>query len=264
MGSSYFYLEFLLSLLTLLSSTSTFTNPAILALEYTLVPDAAYPVQLEQAMAGYRYVLGVMQGRAERVCVAGDSAGGTVVLSLLLRLAELGKNGNVNGNMNGSGDSGSELDLRPGMAVLISPWITLHSPTLHNMPSDYLDISRLHLYALQYAGPSTPLSSPSISPGKCTDIRKWRAACPCAGFFVMYGSEEVFAPDISKWVQLLEGGGVDVRAVVEEGGIHAWPVVELFLARGEEMRVRGVKGIVGQIRERMGRKEEWVEKSVID
>lgn len=43
MGSSYFYLEFLLTWLSVLKSSGGFQNPAILSLEYTLVPDACYP-----------------------------------------------------------------------------------------------------------------------------------------------------------------------------------------------------------------------------
>ena len=43
MGSSYFYLEFLLTWLSVLKIHGGFRNPAILSLEYTLVPDSSYP-----------------------------------------------------------------------------------------------------------------------------------------------------------------------------------------------------------------------------
>lgn len=52
MGSPYFYLEFLITLLTYLKSP-THPNPAIFALTYTLVPDAHYPTQINEALAGY-------------------------------------------------------------------------------------------------------------------------------------------------------------------------------------------------------------------
>jgi hypothetical protein len=58
MGSSYFYLEFLLSWLSLLCEAG-YSNPAIFALEYTLVPDASFPTQLCDTIAGYRHVLSV-------------------------------------------------------------------------------------------------------------------------------------------------------------------------------------------------------------
>jgi acetyl esterase/lipase len=257
MGSSYFYLEFL-ALLTLLQSQSGFHNPAILALEYTLVPDASYPIQLQQALAGYGYLLSIT-GDPSKICVSGDSAGGTVVLSLLLHLA---KNNNakdkndlgVNGNS--VGENGKSGDLRPGMAVLLSPWITLHSPLSLNTPSDYLDADNLHQYALQYAGRKISINDPLISPGNCKSVSWWRDACPREGFFVMYGSEEVFAPDIREWVGLLGQGGMRVGVDVEEGGIHAWPVAELFLSGTREKRQRGLRVIVERIRERMGHQRD--------
>ncbi|TVY89219.1 Monoterpene epsilon-lactone hydrolase, partial [Lachnellula willkommii] len=149
MGSSYFYLEFLITLLTLLSTSTSFTNPAILSLEYTLVPDATYPTQLHEALAGYAHAVRVMRGDASRVCVAGDSAGGTIVLSMLLRLGEIAKNGDGNANGDGAFNAKAENEIeisgagvrnwRPGMAVLISPWITLHldptTQTPHTAPT---------------------------------------------------------------------------------------------------------------------------------
>src|SRR3954471_17175012 len=86
MGSSYFYLEFLLSWLSLLKDSGRFQNPAIFALEYTLVPDASYPAQLYQTVAGYEYVLSMIQDPS-KICVSGDSAGATLILSLLLHIA---------------------------------------------------------------------------------------------------------------------------------------------------------------------------------
>lgn len=52
MGSCYFYLEFLLAWVSLLKEAG-YRNPAIFSLEYTLVPDAVYPAQLEQTVTGY-------------------------------------------------------------------------------------------------------------------------------------------------------------------------------------------------------------------
>ncbi|TVY18234.1 putative steryl acetyl hydrolase [Lachnellula arida] len=249
MGSSYFYLEFLITLLTLLSSsTSTsFTNPAILSLEYTLVPDATYPTQLHEALAGYAYAVRVMRGDASRVCVAGDSAGGTIVLSMLLRLGEIAREKNENGNGDGHSafnakaeneiECAGARDWRPGMAVLISPWITLHlDPTTqtphtdaHTHTSDYLSPSRLQHYARQYSGLS---SDPLISPGLHTHPTPWLTASPLTGFHTTYGSTEVLAPDIRAWTQMLRAGGVAVRTEVERGDVHAWPVAGLFWGPG--------------------------------
>ena len=82
MGSSYFYLEFLLAWLSLLKEAG-YENPALFALEYTLVPEATYPTQVQEALSGYKYVLSMIDDPS-RIVVSGDSAGATLILSLLL------------------------------------------------------------------------------------------------------------------------------------------------------------------------------------
>jgi acetyl esterase/lipase len=245
MGSSYFYLEFLLAFLSLLKGTTKFQNPAILALEYTLVPDSSYPVQLNQTLAGYKYALSITNDPS-KIVVSGDSAGGTLILSLLLRLGNTGmlKSGLVNGT--------SHEDTRPGMAVLISPWVTLISPQDKNTASDYLDAENLHLYARQYAGSKISTHDPLISPGMCKDVELWREAAPSKGFFIPFGKEEVFAPEIRDLVRLLNTAEIHVVDQEAKGGIHAWPVASLFLASTREERLKGLKAIVKQISERMG------------
>ena len=150
MGSSYFYLEFFLALLSCLSLN--FNNPAILSLEYSLVPDASHPTQLHQAIAGYRYLQSLAS--PSKIVVSGDSAGASLVLSLLLYLGNK-RSGISNGGL------APELFL-PGMAVLISPWVTLISPKDRNTASDYLDADNLHQYAKQYAGAKISVHDPLI------------------------------------------------------------------------------------------------------
>jgi acetyl esterase/lipase len=237
MGSSYFYLEFLLVWHTLLKN-SGFRNPAIFALEYTLVPDACYPTQLQQTMAGYKHALSIIQD-SSKVCVSGDSAGALLILSLLLHLAH-------------TSDNEMEMDsIRPGMAILISPWVTLISVNDKNTPSDYIDADSLHLYAHQYAGNKVAVSDPLVSPGNCKDLELWRRATPSKGFGILFGSEEVFAPEIRDLVILLRKTGATVDTREEEGGIHAWPVAALFLSGTHEERQKGLKTIVHMISEHM-------------
>jgi acetyl esterase/lipase len=245
MGSSYFYLEFLLAFLSLLKDTTKFQNLAILALEYTLVPDSSYPVQLNQTLAGYKYALSITNDPS-KIVVSGDSAGATLILSLLFRL----RNGGISrsGLVNGT----SHDDTRPGMAVLISPWVTLISPQDKNTASDYLDAENLHLYAWQYAGSKISPHDPLISPGMCKDVEWWREAAPSKGFFILFGKEEVFAPEIRDLVRLLNTAEIHADDQEAEGGIHAWPVASLFLASTKEERLKGLKSIVKQISERMG------------
>lgn len=242
MGSSYFYLEFLLAYITLLSRAG-YNNPAILALEYTLVPDSSYPTQIQQSLAGYRYLLS--QIPASRIVVSGDSAGGTVILSMLLHLATASKASKTH-----QIPIQAQTTQFPGMAALISPWIKLIGAEDRNTDSDYLDKDSLHLYARQYAAKHS-VSDPLISPGNCKDVDLWQKASPENGYFIMFGKEEVFAPEIQKWIALIKGADLKVAMREERGGIHAWPVASLFLSSTIEERQKGLKDIVEHIRERI-------------
>lgn len=242
MGSTYFYLEFLLSWLSTMREAG-YKSPAVFGLEYTLVPDRVFPAQLGEIVAGYEHVLG-MAGDPSIVCVGGDSAGGTLVLSLLLHLAHpqlVEKDRALPG-------ASRHLN-KPGMAVLISPWPTLHSPLYRNNKSDFLHAETLQLYASQYAGAEDMVADPLASPGDCKDVNWWKDASPSRGMCITYGKEEVFAPEIEKMVRVLQkAGGTPVSAHGEQGGIHAWPVVSLFLGDSTEQRLKGLRVIVSEMK----------------
>ena len=76
-----------------------------LSLEYRLSPEHPAPAAVDDAVTAYRFLLssGI---EAKNIALAGDSAGGTLVLSTLLALR----------------DRGIEM---PGAAVAISPWVDL-------------------------------------------------------------------------------------------------------------------------------------------
>jgi acetyl esterase/lipase len=212
MGSSFFYMEFLLALVSLLKDAG-YGNPALFALEYTLVPDDTYPTQLQETMAGYEYVLSLAQS-STRVVVGGDSAGATLILSFLLYLND-------------------HTDLRhqkPGLAIMISPWVTIVSRNNSNTDSDYLNSSTLELYGRQYIGSN---------------------ASPEYGWYFLYGSEEVLGPETRGLIGLLKQTGKEVDVWEDKGGIHAWPVASLYLGETRAERLSGLKSIVESIKNRI-------------
>ena len=204
-----------------------YRNPACFAPEYTLVPDAKSPTQLNETRAGYRFLQESFgHGSAGKICVSGDSAGATLVLSMLLH----------DGSMDHDSQLAKKLD-RPGLAILLSPWTHLVSELNRNTPSDYLDKNSLHLYAQQYAG-RTAMSDEILSPGLCVD--KWKHAEPGNGFRIIFGAEEVFAPGIEETTARMKRNGVLVKTQRKDAGIHAWPVVNLFLGETREERLTGL------------------------
>ncbi|KAI0166043.1 Alpha/Beta hydrolase protein [Xylariaceae sp. FL1272] len=123
MGSPWFYLEFLITWLYLLKEAG-YQNPAIFALEYTLVPNDCYPTQMKETQAGYKHVVSTMNHQPWRICISGDSAGGSLVLTFLLA-------------------GGDHWYNKIQSAILLSPWVALDSPMHKNTTSDYLDIASL-------------------------------------------------------------------------------------------------------------------------
>lgn len=225
MGSAYFYIEFLMAWATRLKD-SGFHNPAVFALEYTLVPDATWPTQFNEARAGYRFLRNTFgEGSAAKICVSGDSAGATIMLSMMLQQGYLEL------------DPQTKVSHRPGLAVLLSPWTHLVSELNRNTPSDYLDRNSLHLYAKQYSGDATT-EDEIISPG--LSLSRWKQCSPVNGYRIIYGGEEVFGPGIQNMIHNIKENGALVKAHELEAGIHAWPVVNLFLGESRKERLLGL------------------------
>ena len=293
MGSPWFYLEFLLAWSDLLISSSEprdehkddgkkkgYQNPAIFALDYTLVPYATFPVQVEQVVAGWRFCCD-LAGPDVPLEVAGDSAGATLALSLMLHLAREGLTGREpeeiedrkqgNGEQQANGEERPDSKKRPDIALsrplrkpnhatLISAWCRLISPLDQNNSSDYLNADSLHLYAREYMNTDASNHShlenadgiePLIaSPADYADKYVWRNAIPDGGMHFIHGAEEVLAPEIRRLVKRLEGVKGGCTTVTEEKNqIHAWPVVDLFLAGEEAVRLRGLRRVVSTMKE---------------
>src|SRR5690242_13734671 len=76
-----------------------------LALDYRLAPEHPFPAAVEDAVAGYRYLLsrGINPGR---IAIAGDSAGGGLVVAAMLAIREAGL-------------------AQPACGWCISPWVDM-------------------------------------------------------------------------------------------------------------------------------------------
>ena len=77
----------------------------VLALDYRQAPEYRYPAWLEDAVSAYQYLLASGE-RPHQIVLAGDSAGGNLVLVTLLRLRDLGLP-------------------QPAGAICLSPWTNL-------------------------------------------------------------------------------------------------------------------------------------------
>ena len=127
------------------------------AAEYRLGPEHTAPAAHEDALAAYRHLLG--EGIAPQdIVLAGDSAGGTLVLGTLIALRDAG-------------------EPMPAAGIAISPWVDLSCSGASfqtNARYDFVGERHCRLAAASYLGAVDP-RSPTVSP-LFADLRGLAAA----------------------------------------------------------------------------------------
>jgi len=159
------------------------TGATIFVPDYRLAPEHPFPAALDDVLTSYRALLG--QGYTpERIAIAGDSAGGGLVLSLCLRLRSQGL-------------------AQPGCLVVISPWADLTLTRLAPVADDaLLRAAWLNQGATAYLqGHSArdPLVSPLLA-----DL----TGLPPT--LIQAASEEILRDDSRRLAEILSANGVSV------------------------------------------------------
>jgi acetyl esterase/lipase len=110
--------------------------------DYRLAPEHPFPAAIEDALSAYRWMLdrGV---EPDQVSIVGDSAGGGLVVSVLLKLKELGLS-------------------QPGGAVLFCPWVDLAMALPSEEPHAAMSAELGRRYAAAYLG-GHPIDDPLVS-----------------------------------------------------------------------------------------------------
>lgn len=166
--------------------------------DYRLAPEHPFPAALEDAVAAWRHLRTIRRGRP--LFVAGDSAGGGLALSLILRLRDLG-------------------EPVPHGAILISPSVDLADPGGHGAESGTdLWLTREHLrrWFHHYAGKADP-ADPLLSP-----IHADLSGLP--PFLLLAGADELLLEEGRRMVDRALSAGVDARLLVGKGMQHDWPL----------------------------------------
>ena len=174
----------------------------VLAMEYRLAPEHRFPAALDDAVAAYRWLLA--QGAAPRsVALAGDSAGGGLVLAVLLRLREAG------------------LPL-PNSAVCFSPWADLagtgHSVQANDGRCAMLRSENIAAFARAYLGEASPLN-PHASP-----VFGDLGGLPPT--LLQVASSELLLDDACRVHDKVRAAGGVSRLEVVDGVFHGWQMLD--------------------------------------
>jgi acetyl esterase/lipase len=176
------------------------TSSRVCVVNYRLAPEHPFPAALDDAVMAYSWLR--RQGyAANRIVIAGDSAGGGLTLATLLKLRE----------------SGEPL---PAGAVTLSPWSDL-AGTGATLAPGAVDDPLVQGDAIGgMAGMYAPndLTNPLASP-----LYGDYAGLP--PLLIQVGGREVLLDDAVRVRDKARAAGVDVTYFEGDGLIHVWPVL---------------------------------------
>lgn len=195
-GGSFIYGSFA-SHGELIAHLAVTSGARVLALDYRLAPEHRYPAALDDVLAAYAALL--ESGTApSKVVLAGDSAGGNLVLATLLRLRDEGRP-------------------MPAGVIALSPWVDLarKGGTLEaNQAIDWGVPSVFARWARTYL-PAGPLDDPRVSPM----YGDFSATSP---LLVLYGECEMLRDQVEELVERVRAAGLPIEAERYPDMVHGW------------------------------------------
>jgi epsilon-lactone hydrolase len=179
-----------------------------LALGYRLAPEYPFPAAIEDALAGYRFLLS--RGIEPRhIAVAGDSAGGGLTVALMVSARDGGLP-------------------QPACGWCISPWVDLEclggSMTSKAGVDPLIQKPYLQELAAAYLNGTDPLSA--LAAPMYADLKG------LAPLLIQVGSAETLLDDAVRLANVAGIADVPVTLEIWPDMIHAWPLFHQQLAAG--------------------------------
>ena len=192
---------------TLTSKLAESTSMDVLCFDYRLAPEHPYPAATEDAMKVWDYLMLLGYG-ARDIILTGDSAGGNLALSLVLKLKEQGR-------------------LLPRGIVLMSPWTDLTSSgksfEAKAEVDPVLDRDYIDRMVAAYA-PDMDLKQPLISP-LFGDFEGFPPV------YIQAGENEILLSDSLRLHQALVDANVSVKMDTYKGMWHVFQMSPVKAAR---------------------------------
>jgi monoterpene epsilon-lactone hydrolase len=187
---------------------ATAARARVLNVDYRLAPEHLFPAPVEDAVAAYRWLLeqGVPAGT---IVLAGDSAGGGLVIAALVAIR----------------DAGLEL---PAAGAPISPWtdLTMSGPSVRAIDDPVVAPELLDFMAETYLGDASP-EEPAASP-------LFADLTGLPPLLVQVGTREALLDDARRIVDRARDAGVDVTLVEHEDVIHMWIVFDPTIPESQD------------------------------
>ncbi|KAE9376005.1 alpha/beta-hydrolase [Stipitochalara longipes BDJ] len=201
-----------------------FSNPprkdlAVVVLQYSLASENAnhYPIQLQQAVSLLQHLLHDLKIPSSSITLIGDSAGGHLLLSLLLHLTH--PNPLI---------APLKLETKFSSAILISPWVTVSTSASSmqlNKEKDILTVSGLEYWGRNFLGGKEMdcWNTPLMAEGE------WWGEVPCEEMLVLYGEDELLRDDIEDLCGKLKANHAKTTALKFANEVHVHMIMNRFL-----------------------------------
>jgi len=195
----------------MVSRLSRAAGARVLILDYRLAPENPFPAALDDSVAAYRWLLSAGVDPA-RLVIAGESAGGGLVVTTLVALRDAG-------------------DPLPRAGICLSPWVDFEGlgesmVTNAEMENPLLNREGGLMWAKAYLGnidPRTPSASPLYA--DLTGLPP---------LLIQAGTAEMLFDDARRLADRARAAGVDVTLEPWDDMIHMWHMFAAMLPEGQQ------------------------------
>jgi len=205
---------------------------AVALIDYRTAPEHKYPAAHDDAEAGWEFLQGLGY-KPENTVLVGDSAGGNLVLSLLLKLRDTGKP-------------------LPAAAAVMSPWTDFSASGesyrtnysldalfgRKNSDPDDEKIQQLLASGVFSYGADADKNDPYLSPV----LGEYHGMPP---ILMTAGSHEMLLDDTLTVAEKIKAAGGNIKVIVGEGMFHVYPLFYMLSPTAKE----AFREVLGFLRE---------------